>query len=111
MVPLIKFHMFGAISCDNDKEGAPDGYYLVRFTKTPFVLQEPSPVEGCIGGDMLEGTTVVKGRYWNRVPGSPHWLQEGEWDDPKLLFHVQYVLDPRNIKMEAYHLVKGIALC
>jgi hypothetical protein len=65
MIPSIKFNMFGAISSDNDKEGAPDGYYLVRFTKPPFVLQVPSPVEGCNGGDMPKGTTVVEGRYWN----------------------------------------------
>jgi hypothetical protein len=90
MIPLIKFIMFGAISCDNDKEGAPDGYYLVRYTDIPFVLQEPSRVEGCNGGDMPKGTTVVEGRYWNRVPRSPHWFQEGKYDDPKLLFHVQH---------------------
>jgi hypothetical protein len=102
MIPLINFNMFGAISCDNDKKGALDGYYLVRFTNIPFVLQEPSPVEGCNSGDMPEGTTVVKGRYWHRVPQSPHWFQEGKWDDPKLLFCIQYVLDP-NIEMEAYH--------
>jgi hypothetical protein len=65
MIPLIKFNMFGAISCVNDKKGALDGYYLVRFTDIPFVLQEPSPVEGCNGGDMPKGTTVVEGRYWN----------------------------------------------
>jgi hypothetical protein len=106
MIPLIIFNMFGAMSCDNDKNGAPDGYYLVRFTKPPFVLQKPSPVEGGNGGDMPEGTTVVEGRYWNGVPRSPHWFQEGKWDDPKLLFCVQYVLDP-DIKMEAYHLAKG----
>jgi hypothetical protein len=40
-------------------------YYLVRFTDIPFVLQEPSPVEGCNGEDMPKGTTVVEGRYWN----------------------------------------------
>jgi hypothetical protein len=102
LIPLIKFNMFGAITCDNDKKGAPDGYYLVRFTDIPFVLQEPRPVEGCNGGDMPEGTTVVEGRYWNRVPRSPHWFQEGKWDAPKLLFRVQYVLHP-NIEMEAYH--------
>jgi hypothetical protein len=59
-------------------------------------------VEGCNGGDMPKGTTVVEGRYWNQVPRSPHWFQEGTWDDHILLFRVQYILDP-NIKMEAYH--------
>jgi hypothetical protein len=67
----------------------------------PFLLQESSKVEGC-KGEMPEGTTVCEGRYLHRVPRNPHWFQHLTLKmDPKVLFRVQYVLNP-DIKLEKY---------
>ena len=54
---------FGAIDSPEDDRGAPDGFYLVKWTREPFVLQEDTPVEGYDEGNLKAGRTVVEGIY------------------------------------------------
>ena len=103
---FIKPGNFGAVNCEEDP-AAPEGYYIVKWTGEPYVLQEPAMVEGFNAGPMQEGTLVCEGEYFHRVPGAPRWYQSNKsfhqdrsmrLEETKL-FRVQWVLDP-DIAME-----------
>ena len=46
-VENIKIGGFGAVETEKDKQYAPEGYYLVQWTGEPYLLTEPTTVEGC----------------------------------------------------------------
>jgi hypothetical protein len=108
MLDRIKPNHYGAVNTDPNPE-SPEGYWIVRWTGEPEVLQDPAMVEGCDKGPMEAGTVVCQGEYMYRVPGAPRWhqsLRSAKEDrtlrlEEKKLFRVQYVLDP-DIDMEAH---------
>jgi hypothetical protein len=62
---------YGAM--DSQAPDAKDGYYLIRWTGTPYLLTAPNAnVQGC-DGVMPAGTFVCKGRYLTRLNRAPHW--------------------------------------
>ena len=87
---------FGAIDSSEDDRDAPDGFYLVKWTREPFVLQEDTPVECYDEGNLKAGSTVVEGIYWDRVGHAPGWYEPPE-NTPrerpkKCLFWIQHVM-------------------
>ena len=50
-----------------------DGYYLVKFTGEPTVLQEDTVLDESNGDVARAGETVVEGHYYYPVAGAKRW--------------------------------------
>jgi hypothetical protein len=97
---MIQKGKFGAIN--SDEGDAPDGFYMVTWTGTPYTLQEPAIVDCCDEGMMPAGTIVCEGIYWTRVPFAKGWYEPPPPLKPtKYLFWIQHVLKG-HIQLEPY---------
>ena len=103
----VKKGNIGGISAE-DKQTAPDGYYIVKWMGEPEILQQPAKVEGYNAGLMPAGTLVCKGQYYNRVPRNPRWYQIGDrgYAEKTHYFRLQNVLEAE-IELERYHKRNG----
>jgi hypothetical protein len=90
---------YGAM--DSQARDAKDGYYLIRWTGTPYLLTAPNAnVQGC-NSVMPAGTFVCKGRYLTRLNRAPHWYYYDS-RSPPCIFCLQFIVAP-NIEMIKYH--------
>jgi hypothetical protein len=94
---------FGAM--DTTDPAAREGFYLIKWTSAPYVLQQPAVVEGC-EVEMPEGTQVCDGRYLDQLDRSPHWYHYSSSAGVKK-FRLQFIVEP-NIEIEAYNPEAGI---
>ena len=73
-----------------------DGYYLVKFTREPTVLQEDTVLDASNGDVARAGETVVEGHYYTAIPGASRWYYVPSLIVPEedtKLFRVRYIVE------------------
>jgi hypothetical protein len=89
----IKVGGYGAIGSDGD-----EGFFLIQFTSTPFLLQSPSPVFGCHidpntnkQEPMPAGALVVKAKGYSRIHRAPGWYEPVDPREEEQYYWIQHI--------------------
>ena len=92
---------YGAINCQDDEKGGPDGFYMVQWRGEPYRLEKDTVVEGMDGDALEAGSWVCEGRYLDPLPGCGGWFSKGGRKNKTRLFWMQHVLSG-NVEINRY---------